>query len=924
MGLYKSTLLTACLLSALAGCSKPSGDASKQAETPVTAAPAVGLTSTGDSSDTQPDRLELPESAPPARLPQGIAPTLYRLHLNIDPRLDRFSGSSSIDIELTAATDFLWMHGKSLEVSSARAVLEDGKEIHLTWTQASAQGVARLGADQLLPAGKATLHFEYEAPFDTSLEGLYKVEDAGKPYAFTQFEATSARLAFPSFDEPAFKVPFDISLTIPEAYAGITNTPQLSEEPAADGTRKLNFARTKPLPTYLIAFAVGPFDIVEWEPVPTTGLRDATVPLRGITTQGKGDEIRYALENTAAIVMEMEHYFDTPYPYAKLDIIAVPDFSAGAMENAGAITYREQLILLDESAPVHQQHGFFVTHAHELAHQWFGNLVTPVWWDDIWLNEAFATWNSYIVLDRLFPEKKYREALQNISSGVMRHDSLASARQIREPIVRHEDIASAFNGITYRKGGGVLSMFESFLGSDNFRDGIRYYMKAYAFGNTTADDFITAIAQANPQVDAGDLRAAFSSYIEQAGLPLLSAELDCTDATPRVRLSQQRYLPAGSEGSSDQSWIVPVCVSTLGENGTGSECFLLREPNAVFDLKSEQCPQAIMPNTGGNSYYRWSLPPEQWLALMQEFAGLNTNEQISVANSLSAALNNGSMGIENYFAVVPRIIAADAWRVAMAPGADLDKIREFVANERERTLLADKLVAWYQPQLDRLDGLAERDADQARFRAQVMSTLALAAQDPVVRARMAAAGAAFVGFEQDEKIHPEAVDPNLRLLALTVAIEEYGKPYADLLWRQLLASSNALLRQDMLYALGYSRDPVVASVMRDRILAPELKDNEIYPIIYGQGAHRETRDALWDWIQTNMWAVMDRIPSWNRGKLPGRLDSFCSREKANDMENFFAPVIDELESGPRYLANALETIRLCAEFVDLHRTQEER
>lgn len=434
--------------------------------------------------------LTFPESPPAARLPQGVAPTHYTLHLNIDPREARFSGTTTIDIELDGETSFLWLHGIDLDLTSARATPAGGDSINLAWNQESPNGAARLTADSVLPAGKVRLELAYTAPFNTSLDGLYKVTKGADSYAFTQFEATSARLAFPSFDEPAFKVTFDISLTVPEEYQAITNTPQLSEESSGDGFRTLTFATTKPLPTYLIAFAVGPFDILEWQEIAPTQLRDQPIPLRGFTTRGKGDEIRYALENTAAIVDELEQYFDTPYPYAKLDIIAVPDFAAGAMENAGAITYREQLILLDENAPVRQKRSFFVTHAHELAHQWFGNLVTPVWWDDIWLNESFATWNSHIVLDSLFPDEQYRDALQNSASGVMRNDSLASARQIREPIERHEDIGSAFNGITYRKGGGVLSMFESFLGRDKFRDGIRHYMKTFAFGNTTAEDFI--------------------------------------------------------------------------------------------------------------------------------------------------------------------------------------------------------------------------------------------------------------------------------------------------------------------------------------------------------------------------------------------------------------------------------------------------
>ena len=288
--------------------------------------------------------LSLPEQPPSARLPKGVSPEHYSLHLNIDPRETSFSGNAEIDITLDGRTDFFWMHGAGLDVSWAKAVLANGKIVDLQWQKASDTGVARVSAAQPLPAGKLRLVVEYSTQFNTNLEGLHTVVQGDISYAFTQFEATSARLAFPSFDEPGFKVPFDISLTIPANYTGVSNTPVLSEAAAAEGFKTLNFATTKPLPTYLVAFAVGPFDVVEWEAIPTSEKRSKPLPLRGITTAGKGHEIHFALENTAAIILEMEDYFDTPYPYAKLDILAVPDFYNGAMENAGAITYREPLI----------------------------------------------------------------------------------------------------------------------------------------------------------------------------------------------------------------------------------------------------------------------------------------------------------------------------------------------------------------------------------------------------------------------------------------------------------------------------------------------------------------------------------------------------------------------------------------------------
>ncbi|MFV0275968.1 MAG: M1 family aminopeptidase, partial [Parahaliea sp.] len=661
----------------------------------------AALQACGERAPTTPEASPPVAKAPSAQLPRDIVPTHYRLHLNIDPRQERFSGSASIEVRLSTALPRFWMHGNGLDITGASATLDNGKTVALDWEQVLPSGTVEVSAAEALTGSTARLDFTYSAPFNTSLEGLYKVDSGGDSYAFTQFEATSARLAFPGFDEPAFKVPFDIRLTVPTGNSAIANTPALGSIDHGDGSKTITYATTKPLPTYLIAFAVGPFDVMEWEAIPASRLRHQPIPLRGITTRGKGEQIRYALTHTAAIVGEMESYFDTPYPYAKLDIIAVPDFSAGAMENAGAITYREQLILLDDQAPVSQQRAFFTTHAHELAHHWFGNLVTPLWWDDIWLNESFATWSANIILDRLYPEQHYRESLHNRSSQVMVNDSLASARQIREPISRHEDIGSAFNGITYQKGGGVLSMFEAFLGRNQFRDGIRHYMKIHAFGNTSAHDFIGAIAEANPQVNSADLKAAFRDFIEQPGLPILHTELACGADGPQLKVRQQRYLPIGSAGAADQTWIVPTCVTALADGARqsagNSQCFLLKGASQSVALQGEQCPAALLPNTGGNSYYRWSLPPAQWQSLLARFDKLTSCEQISVAGSLSAALNDGSLPLQDYFEAVGVLTRSASWRVAMAPRADLNKLKDHVLQGEDRAGLEAHLRQWYGP-----------------------------------------------------------------------------------------------------------------------------------------------------------------------------------------------------------------------------------
>ena len=899
---WRHWALLCCLVMGLAGCDNPP-------EQPAPPESAI-------SESASPATTEIPTG----RLPEGITPVHYRLHLTIDPRESNFSGRAEIDVAVDEPTNAMWIHGDEIEMDSASAKIPSGEEIQLSWTQVSDIGVVRLEAARPLPAGKATLVFDYTAPFNTNLEGLYRVDASdGNAYAYTQFESTSARLAFPSFDEPGFKVPFDIEMTVPTGFTGITNTPLESERDLGNGTTHLRFARSKPMPTYLVAFAVGPFDVVEWQPVSTSPLRDTPIPLRGITTSGKGAQIRFALENTEKIVLGLEDYFGTAYPYAKLDIIAVPDFSAGAMENVGAITYREQLLLLDESAPVYRKRAYFGTHTHELAHQWFGNLVTPVWWDDIWLNESFATWNAAAVLHRLFPDENYRDSMSARGSGVMELDSLASARQIREPVLRHEDIGAAFDGITYQKGGAVLTMFESFIGEDNFREGVRKYMEKHAWGNTTADDFIDAIAEANPQVEGDDLRRAFRSFIEQPGLPIISAELHCGEEAIELELSQKRYLPLGSTGSADQTWSVPACVSMTVDGEPEERCFLVNEPNQRVNLGIESCPEYILPNARGASYYRWSLPPEGWQNLLAVLDSLTTPEQISVVSSLRAALNAGEMSMDDFFTAMPAIAAADNWRVATAALPDVFKIRDFVIAEQDRGSIQAQLLDWYGPRLDELQAMEELTPDQIQFKSRLREILALDARDEMLREEFRNAAIAWSGYDGDETIQADAVDPNDLDTALIVAVEEIGSPFVALLWQHFLKSTDMSRRQSLLVAMAASSDPEVSRTMLDRVLSPDLKDNEIYYVLFTQSFRPQTRDGFWQWLQADMDGVLDRIPTWRKGGVPRLVGSFCSEDAAAEIEAVFDPFIHDLESGPRSLANAAERIRLCSAFADAHR-----
>ena len=487
------------------------------------------------------------EQVPTGQLPENVEPTHYQLTLKIDPEQKRFSGQTSINLKIKEATSHFYLNGKELTINSVVLKNSHGKTFKATVKDTSVEGVMKVTADKKLSAGNYIITFDYNAPFNENLEGLHRVKDGDQYYAFTQMESISARLAFPSFDEPRFKTTFDIEFIIPEKLKAISNTPEAETKELADGWKKVTFVTSKPLPTYLVAFFVGDFDVVEMPDMPATSLRKVAIPLRGIAAKGKGKKLAYALSQTQTVVEALEEYFQVPYPYRKLDVLAVPDFAAGAMENAGAITYREQLLLLDEKSSINQKRNSISVQAHELAHQWFGNLVTPVWWNDIWLNEAFATWMAATVLERQFPGEQWQRQQIRSSKNAMNSDSIPSARKIRNPIKSNSDIITAFDGITYQKGSGVLFMVENFMGEENFRKGVQKYMNKYAWGNTTAIDFFETIASVLEPKKAEAVVKSFRNFVEQAGVPILNIVQSCQNDKAVLTVEQQRYKPLGTE-----------------------------------------------------------------------------------------------------------------------------------------------------------------------------------------------------------------------------------------------------------------------------------------------------------------------------------------------------------------------------------------
>jgi len=866
---------------------------------------------------------------PAGQLPDTVVPTHYTLDLVTRPDQDAFSGQVTIDVDLKAPTRQIWLHGQDLKVREARVIDGNGKTIAATWTEIpDSDGVVRLALAGEASGPKARISISYDAPYNRQLEGLYRADDAGEAYLYSQMETIFARRAFPSFDEPRFKTPYDIAMTVRARDVAISNTPVLKEQAVAGGLKKITFATSKPLPTYLIALIAGPFDVVQGPPVATTSFRSREIPVRGIATKGKGPQLKYALDNTPAIVGALENYFGTPYPYEKLDIIAVTDFAAGAMENAGAITYREQLLLLDANSSLAERRRYALVHAHELAHQWFGNLVTPAWWNDIWLNEAFATWMGNKAASAWDPNGEFGRLTLTGALGAMGSDSWHAARAIAQPILSNDDIENAFDSITYEKGGGVLAMFEQFYNAENFRKGVSLHLERKAWGVATAKEFLQSVADANKDTEGV---AAFESFLNQPGVPLVKARLTCQGGTTKLSVAQSRYFQAGDTNAAGQRWNIPMCVAFGLGPQRDQMCVIVKESETQIALESAGCPTWVMPNADGAGYFRFELDDAGWNDLARNAALLTEKEVLSLLDSLDAAFMARRMNFDQYFARLRTVFNARSqnngitWDMANAVSGRLSWIDKVLLPVSAQPQIATIAGEMYTPLYARLglDPTSQMDktnpTQATLMRSPVVDVMAFQARSPELRAELNKRAMAYLGAAGDGKVHPEVISADVLDKALQVAARDNGAAFAKEAFTHLKTERNGTIRQRLIRALTVSTDPAVAREVRALALAEDLRTNEIPIIIYGMMSEPENRAAAWVWFKENFDRVKERMPPYNRAGLVGVGSYFCSPAEAADYEAFMKPRIADITGAPRSFASSLERMNACASLVQTQR-----
>jgi Aminopeptidase N len=859
------------------------------------------------------------DAAPPlGHLPEWAQPESYKLAFKVDPKQEDFSGSTTIKLKLTQPSDFVWIHGKELKVSKVVVTDAAGKKHTGKYTVAAEkEGVARLDLGAKLE-GEISVAIDFTAPLNKQLQGLYKVSHEGVPYAMTQMEPVSARYAFPGFDEPRFKTPYDISLTIPADDQGVANTAQVKEEKAGAGWKTLTFSTTKPLPTYLVAFAVGPWDVVKGPDITPTQYRSTATPLRGIAAKGEGHRMQHVLGETNSIIHTLEDYYGFGYPFDKLDLLAAPDFSAGAMENAGLVTFRDWLLLIDPDSAANYVRGSFNVNAHELAHQWTGDTVTMAWWNDLWLNEAFATWMQQKVTQKVHPE--YRADLDRVrgAQGAMNNDSLVSARKIRQEITGNGDIETAFDGITYQKGAAVLGMFEGYVSEPVFQKGMRAYIQKHKFANATADDLVDSIAEAAGQGE--QFKKAFNSFLDQSGVPYVTTEVKTEGGKTVLHVKQSRYLPLGSTGDASRVWGVPMCVRYAVASGDKVKCeiFDTAEGSIVLDGAAKNA--WVMPNADGRGYYRFAESKADLANLAKVVGKLSDAEQLAYADAVRAGFQHGDLDAGDVLAALKPITASKTREVFTAPMATFTWIMDHEATtDAQRAVLRKWAIDAYKPKLVALGyrkKAGEQDNDTLTRNVLVGFLGDKSIADKDVRAEMLKQGDAALK-QKDGRLDLDAADPDLLANALGVAVQERGAPAVDAIIAEVPKTSDPAKRNAMLLALSDAADPAVANKARDFALGKDVKVGEMAMVLSGGRDSEASRNDLWKWFEANYDKIVARTGSFAGGKLPAlAAKGGCSKAEADRLSAFFKPRMGQVSGVERGLAQTSEEILLCSALKD--------
>ncbi|MFZ0317919.1 MAG: M1 family metallopeptidase [Candidatus Sulfotelmatobacter sp.] len=834
------------------------------------------------------------------RLPEVAVPENYKLLFTPNLENATFEGEETISIRILKPTSEITLN--AADITFADVTIRSGSSIQKAKVAPEKdKEMVVLAVEKQLSAGPATIHITYSGILNDEMRGFYLgKDDQGRKYAATQFEATDARRAFPSFDEPAYKATFDITAIADKGQVAISNQKMLSDTPGPGDKHTVRFATTAKLSSYLAALVVGNFEYIEGE-------ADG-VPIRVYSTPGKKEMDKFALETAEHVLSYYDKYFNIKYPYGKLDLVGIPDFSAGAMENAGCITFREILLQIDEkhgSGELKKEIASVI--AHEMAHQWFGDLVTMQWWDDIWLNEGFATWMSSKPIEHWKPEWNFNLDDVTQTDDTLNLDSLANTRPIHQAAETPAQITALFDGIAYGKAAAVLRMLESYLGEETFRAGVNAYIQQHQYANATAADFWDAQTKTSTK----PVNQIMPTFVTQAGVPIVEVKSQCSGNSTTVSLEQRRYYYDREkfQATNDQVWEIPICLKS--SSGSAQKCELLTKKHEAVTVAG--CSTWVLGNAGAGGYYRVGYQPDAVRALARDAENkLSPAERIAMLADIWASVRVGSESVGDYLALA-KGLAGDRNRAVVEDILGrLDYIGRYLVTDGDRDSYRLWLREYLSPILKDVGMQAKPDDsdEQKALRAHVFNALGFDARDPEVMAQ--AHKLADQALE-----NPASVDRGLAGSALHVAALTGDQGFYDKL---MVALKNPKSPEEYyldLYTLPRFGDPKLLEETLNYAISPEVRSQDALGVIRRVMNNPAGQALAWDFVRQHWSEVAKSGGPFASAEVVGATDSFCTAHMRDEVTDFYTA--HKIEGAERTYRQSIERINNC---VDLKSQQE--
>jgi puromycin-sensitive aminopeptidase len=825
------------------------------------------------------------------RLPRHVRPTSYDAALSLDLERKHFSGTARIGLSVDEPATEIVLHAAELKIE--RALLRVGgralEPSEIAVVVPSETIILRFA--EPAPSGSATLELAWQGSVGTGLRGLY---DAGGGLVATQFEAADARRVFPCFDEPGFKAPWKLAIEAPKDVVVLSNGALVEEQDLGERHR-LGYAETPPLPTYLVAFVAG-----RVEAHPPVSVR--RIPVRTWATPEKLALTGFGQDVAVEVLPRLEDYFGVPYAFSKLDQVGLPEFEAGAMENAGLVTYREVALLLDpQTASLAQKKRVAEVVTHELAHQWFGNWVTMTWWDDLWLNEAFATWMAFKVVDQWNPGWRVWLEFDQGKAAAMHLDALESTHPIRAEVKNVAEAGEAFDLITYEKGGAVLRMIEGYLGEERFRDGIRLYMRRHAKGNAVADDLWSALAESSrePVVELAN------AWIGQPGFPLVSVRREGRVVTLEQRRFWSDPAAAAASAAPSASWPVPLVL----RHGTGERAteqrVLLGEARAEVTLAGDDEPDFLVANAGATGFYRVAYDEAGLAAIARHLRRLAPAERISLLSDEWALVRAGARRIGPFLDLVVAFNGEEDHAVLDELVGRLAAIEHRLLADGDRLRFAALVVTLFGPQLaaTRWDAVAaEPDAERLR-RAAAVRALGLVARSTGVVAEATARLDRWIAGERS------ALEPNLHDVAVVVAARTGDAARFERFRAMFAKETDPAFRRRFLLSLAAFEDAPLAERGVELAFTDEVPLQDIASFSAALLSNRATRESFWARLRADWPRLHERVkgaPMLAR-RIVEAMGALVTRRELEEAEVFLAA--NPLEEARQAIAQTLERLR---------------